>query len=165
MSETVSQSIFQELDFFTASFLLGAFLVLCYDCLRIFRQLVRHGVLWISLEDFCYWVMAAFAVFAMLYKKNDGLIRGFSIGGVVLGMLLCNYLISRFLVRFLVMILKKIITLVKRVLAVLTRPFRKAIRTCVPKILILKRIFKKLTRNLKKELKKIQKEIKMGLSR
>ena len=161
----VSQSIFQELDFFAASFCLGAFLVLCYDVLRIFRQLVRHGHAWVSLEDFFYWVMAAFAIFAMLYQKNDGLIRSFAIGGVLLGMVLYNQFVSRFSVRILVMFLKKIIDFVNKIFGIIARPFKKAIRTCVPKWLIFKKFFKKLIKNLKKWLKKIQKEIRMGLSR
>ena len=162
---TVSQDIFQELDFFTASVLLGAFLVLCYDGLRIFRQLARHGIFWISLEDFCYWVLTAFAVFAMLYQKNDGLIRGFAIGGVVFGMLVYNHFISRFLVRYSVMALKKIIDFVQKLIGILIKPFQKVIRTFVPKHLFLKHLLKKLIKNLKKRLKKIQKEIKMGISR
>ena len=72
----VSENIFQELDFFAVSFALGILLVLIYDCLRIFRRLVRHGTMWISLEDLLYWIFTAFVIFAMLYQKNDGLIRG-----------------------------------------------------------------------------------------
>ena len=67
---TVSENIFHELDFFAVSFALGILLVLVYDCLRIFRRLVRHGVVWISLEDLCYWIFTAFVVFAMLYQKR-----------------------------------------------------------------------------------------------
>ena len=68
---TVSENIFHELDFFAVSFVLGILLVLVYDCLRIFRRLVRHGTVWISLEDLGYWVFTAFVIFAMLYQKND----------------------------------------------------------------------------------------------
>ncbi len=151
---TVSENIFHELDFFAVSFVLGILLVLVYDCLRIFRQLVRHGAVWISLEDLVYWIFTAFAVFSMLYQKNDGLIRGFSIGGVVLGMLLYNQLISRFIVRYIVLFLKKIIHIVKKTGRFIFAPFWKVSKAG-----------KNLVKYLKKRLKKMKNEIKMGITK
>ena len=155
---TVSESIFQELDFFAVSLVLGVFLVLVYDCLRIFRRIVRHGNFWISAEDLCYWIMAAFVIFAMLYQKNDGLIRGFSIGGVVLGMLFYNQLISRYVVKYIVYILRKIISIVRKTCAFVSAPFRKAGTLMVNRQ-------RKITKYLNKRLKKIKKEVKMGISK
>lgn len=154
----VSQDIFQELDFFAASFLLGMLLVLVYDCLRIFRQIVRHGTAWVSVEDLCYWIGSAFAVFAMLYRKNDGLIRGFAIGGVAAGMLLYNRFVSRYTVRYMVLILKKICR-------VLSWPLKKAYRAAAPAGAFLRGRGKKFMKYLKKRLKKLKNEIKMGISK
>lgn len=55
---------------------------------RIFRRIVPHGAIWIGVEDFCYWLLCTAAVFLMLYQENDGMIRGFAIGGVIFGMIL-----------------------------------------------------------------------------
>ncbi len=163
--KAVSENIFQELDFFAVSFLLGIFLVLVYDCLRIFRRLVRHGTVWISLEDLCYWIVTAFAIFAMLYQKNDGLIRGFSIGGVVLGMLLYNQFISRYTVPFIVRFLEKIIHIVKKICSFVFLPFRKIASVLYPKGSQLAGKGKKFIKYQKKRLKKIEKEIKIGISK
>ena len=123
---TVSEDIFREMDFFAVSFVLGIVLVLIYDCLRILRRLIRHGVIWISLEDLCYWVFTAFVIFAMLYQKNDGLIRGFSIGGIVLGMFLYNQFISGYTVKYIARVLKKIIRFLQKICRFILTPFRKA---------------------------------------
>ena len=123
---TVSENIFHELDFFAVSFLLGIVLVLVYDCLRIFRRLLRHSPAWIALEDLCYWIVTAFVIFAMLYQKNDGLIRGFSIGGIVLGMFLYNQFISCYTVRYIARFLKKIIRMIHKAWRFLSAPFRRA---------------------------------------
>lgn len=155
---TVSESIFQELDFFAVSLILGVVLVLIYDCLRIFRQIVRHGNFWISVEDFCFWILAGFVIFAMLYQKNDGLIRGFSIGGVALGMLCYNQLVSRYVVKYIVRFLKKLISIVRKICRFVSAPFQKA------GTLMMNRQ-RKITKYLNKRLKKIKKEVKMGISK
>lgn len=162
---TVSENIFRELDFFAVSFLLGILLVLVYDCLRIFRRLVRHGTVWISLEDLGYWIVTAFVIFAMLYQKNDGLIRGFSIGGVVLGMLLYNQFISRYTVRYIVWILKKVIHFVEKVCKFIFAPFRKAAGAVSTKSMTVINKGRKLAKYSKKQLKKMRNEIKIGISK
>ena len=45
----VSDGIHQELVFLLISFALGEGLVMLYDVFRIFRKVVPHGVIWISL--------------------------------------------------------------------------------------------------------------------
>ena len=90
----VSGNILREADFMAVSMLSGCVLVFIYDVLRIFRKLVTHGTIALAIEDMLYWTFCALFIFAMLYRKNDGLIRGFAIGGIVTGMLVYNYLIS-----------------------------------------------------------------------
>lgn len=162
---TVSENIFHELDFFAVSFVLGVILVLAYDCLRIFRRLVRHGTLWISMEDLCYWVIAAFIIFAMLYQKNDGLIRGFSIGGIVLGMLLYNQFISRYTVRYIAFFLKRMIRFIEKIWKFVSAPVRKAAKAASARGTVFVNKGRKIKKYSKKQLKKIGNEIKIGISK
>ncbi len=162
---TVSESIFRELDFFAVSFLLGLVLVLAYDCLRIFRRLIRHGTVWISIEDLCYWIITAFVIFAMLYQKNDGLIRGFSIGGIVTGMLLYNQLISRYTVKYIVLFLEKIIHLVQKVCRFVFTPVRFAAKAVSAQGKAAADKGRKVKKFFKKRLKNMKNEIKIGLSK
>ena len=102
----VSERIFTEAVFLGISVLVGMGLFLLYDIFRIFRRIVPHGAIWIGVEDFCYWLLCTAAVFLMLYQENDGMIRGFAIGGVIFGMILYFFLLSRFVVKINVCILK-----------------------------------------------------------
>lgn len=110
----VSDGIHQELVFLLISFALGEGLVMLYDVFRIFRKVVPHGVIWISVEDVLYWIVAALLIFGMIFQENDGLIRGFAIGGILLGMLFFNHFVSPFLIRGISGILKKILEILKK---------------------------------------------------
>ena len=53
---------------------LGMVLALEYDCIRIFRRVIRHKNIWVmSAEDILYWIYAAVTVFCMTYEVNDGI--------------------------------------------------------------------------------------------
>lgn len=146
---TVSETIGQEALFLGVSFLIGAALFLLYDILRIFRRIVPHGNIWIGFEDFLYWMICTGAVFIMLYQENDGMVRGFAIGGVVIGMISYYFLLSRFVIKINVLVLKTVLGFFKKVFGFLLGPFFK--------------IWKKIWSFLKKRLKKLWRAIKIGL--
>lgn len=110
----VSEGIYQELVFLLISLALGEGLVMIYDLLRILRRLIPHGVIWISIEDVFYWVICALLVFGMIFQTNDGLVRGFSIGGICVGMLFYNHFVSSFLVEHISKVLGKILGIFKK---------------------------------------------------
>ena len=95
----VSETIVQEAVFLGTAILAGAGLFFLYDILRIFRRIVPHGNIWIGAEDFLYWLVCTGVVFVMLYQENDGMVRGFALGGVILGMFLYILLLSRLVVK------------------------------------------------------------------
>lgn len=145
----ISEEIGRELGILGVSVLLGAILFFCYDILRIFRRVIPHGVFWVSVEDLIYWLGFTVAVFLMLYQTDDGMIRGFSLGGIGIGAGLYYLLLSRYLVRFFTFIFRKIKRYLGRLLRFLFGPIL--------------RISRKILRTLKKRLKKIAKAVKMGL--
>ncbi|MGN0373577.1 MAG: spore cortex biosynthesis protein YabQ [Enterocloster sp.] len=77
----------------------GAWLMLAYDTLRVFRLMIRHGNFAVGLEDFCYWIYAGLVTFVLLYEQNDGVFRIYVIAGVFGGMILYDRIISRFFFR------------------------------------------------------------------
>lgn len=81
------------------SFLMGAWLMMVYDTLRLFRIIIKHGALWVGAEDFLYWIYAGLVTFMLLYEQNDGAFRAYVIAGVFLGMVLYDRIISRFFFR------------------------------------------------------------------
>lgn len=146
---TVSETIGQEAVILGISVLVGAGLFLFYDILRIFRRIVPHGTIWISVEDFLYWLVCTGTVFVMLYQENDGMVRGFALGGVVLGMLLYYALLSRFVIKANVLVLKTVLGVLKKVLGFFFRP--------------LYRVLKRIWGFVKKRLKKFLRAVKIGL--
>lgn len=81
-------TIGQELAIFVEAVLSGIIVFAAYDVLRVFRRLIRHGIVWISLEDLIFWSMTGIYLFVQIYKTSDGSIRWFFVIGVVAGMIL-----------------------------------------------------------------------------
>ncbi|MEG1291732.1 MAG: spore cortex biosynthesis protein YabQ, partial [Lachnospiraceae bacterium] len=123
----ISAEILKEADVLLISLVMGMAMLFVYDLLRIIRRLIRHGSIMLGMEDLIFWIVSAISLFAMLYQENSGYIRGFVIGGVLLGMLLYNVLISHWVVKFSVFIMKKIFFIVSRPFAWLWMGFRKPI--------------------------------------
>ena len=118
-----------------------------YDLLRIFRRIIPHGNFWIGVEDFLYWMVCTGTVFVMLYQENDGMVRGFALGGVVLGMLFYYLLLSRFVIRANVFVLKKILGILGKILGFFFHPVFWFLR--------------KIGRFFRKQLKKFLRAVKM----
>lgn len=91
----MSAYIQAEAELAVQSFLLGIVLMVIYDCLRLLRLLFAHGALWTGLEDFFYWIYAASMTFSLLFRENSGILRGYVIAGVFIGMYLYDRAVSR----------------------------------------------------------------------
>lgn len=95
----MSVSICYEARLFFMSVCTGIGLEMIYDCIRIFRLACRHKMWVVGMEDLVYGAYCAVMTFSLLYEQNDGNLRGFCIGGVILGMGAYEYLISRKLLK------------------------------------------------------------------
>lgn len=91
----MSQYIQLEAELALHSFLLGLVLMSSYDLLRLFRLMVPHGKWWIGTEDFAYWIYCAIMTFRLLFYQNSGILRGYVIACVFLGMYLYDGIVSR----------------------------------------------------------------------
>ena len=79
------------------SLMVGCWLMLVYDLLRVLRLMIKHSSLGRGVEDFLFWIYAGAATFMLLYEQNDGSLRLYVIAGVLFGMLLYDKIVSRFL--------------------------------------------------------------------
>ena len=152
----ISAGIIKEADVLLAAFLTGMLLLFVYDLLRILRRVVSHKLWLIGAEDLIFWIGSAIALFAMLYQENSGYIRGFVIGGVLVGMFFYNLLFSGIVVKGSVFLLEKI-------LFVLTRPLVWTARLLKKPVGNIRKKGKKVLRFFKKQLKKIWKAVRMGI--
>lgn len=91
----MSVNIRYEAQLFFMSICNGVGLMMVYDCVRFFRIICPHKIWAVGVEDLIYGFYCAIMTFSLLYQQNDGNLRGFCIGGVILGMIAYEYTISR----------------------------------------------------------------------
>ena len=103
-------SVYWEWSLLLQAIQLGIKLTFIYDGIRMFRILIKHKDAVISIEDIVFWIYAAVIIFKMQLEQSSGMLRGFCILGMFLGM----YLYSKILGERLVLLAEKGITLSKR---------------------------------------------------
>ena len=81
------ERIVKESQVFLLSVLLGIVLLFFYDFFRILRAIFPHRSWLIFWEDYLFWLCSGFCVFLFMYQENSGMLRGFALGGIGLGML------------------------------------------------------------------------------
>lgn len=118
--------IVEEGRFLLYSIVLGIGITFVYDCFRIIRRVIPHGIIWVSLEDFVYWIFVACSIFYLLYYENNGAFRWFAILGTLLGMVLFRTTLSGFFVRYCSRFFLWIKKLLTGFFALLSRPLRAA---------------------------------------
>lgn len=84
----MNDALIPELELLAFSFLSGVICFLAYDLLLVLRIFFRPVWLLEKTEDILYWLAASFFVFSVIYIKNSGVIRAYSIAGMLVGMLL-----------------------------------------------------------------------------
>lgn len=159
----INQDIPQQARLFLLAASTGIGMLFVYDLFRIFRRVAKHGTIWIAIEDMFFWVGCAFWLFRLMYRQNDGNIRGFVILGVFIGMLIYSLGCSRFIVMGGTAILRFIVTAAAKVGRVISAPFRFIGRHMGRGAKSAGRLCKKNGRHMKKRLKKLYKAVRMGL--
>lgn len=149
----MNHEITVELQFFCWSILWGAIILLSYDVLRILRRLINHNSIFLAIEDLIFWVITSVFIFAMMYRENNGIIRGFAVMGMAIGMFLYHYLLSELLVK----LVTSFILLLFRPFTIALRQIRRFIRFVVSK-------GKKGIKYLLFQLKKLRKSVRITLN-
>ncbi len=150
----MSKAISFQCQFFLTSVLWGAILLVVYDLLRIARRIKKHKWFTIAAEDLLYWLIAGFFIFRLMYEQNDGIIRGFAILGMGLGMVIYNRSISGYFVDGISQFILYLGKQIHKLLHLITKPLRFIGRLLHSKLVKLAIVMgnngKKLTKPLKK---------------
>ena len=112
-----------ETKFLMHSLLMGIFITFVYDLLRIFRRVVPHARLLVSLEDLAFWVYCGAEVFLLMYRESNGTLRWFAVLGALAGMFFYKKIVSPLFVKYTSLLLGKALELLGRILKWLCRPF------------------------------------------
>lgn len=109
--------------FLLYALIMGIFITFVYDILRIFRRVIPHGNLLVSLEDIGFWIYCAAKVFLLMYHESNGTLRWFAILGALAGMTLYKWLVSPFFVKYMSLILQKLFAILVKIGRVVFKPF------------------------------------------
>ncbi|MFW5630775.1 spore cortex biosynthesis protein YabQ [Acetivibrio ethanolgignens] len=128
----MSEIIVLEVRFFLGSFLGGVILLAVYDILRLIRRIIPHKRIWINGEDLLFWLAASVFIFRIIYRLNNGEIRGFGMLSMTAGMVLYHFTVSDVLVELFFRIfgtsLLKFVQIVKKGLKKAVRPFKMGLK-------------------------------------
>lgn len=160
----MNKEILTELSFFGTCVLWGIYLLVFYDVFRIIRRVFPRGAILVGIEDLLYWTVSSILIFRMMYQQNNGIIRGFAILGIFLGMIFYRNLISDPLVDFIAGFLNKIKDGILAVIRLIFKPFRFLGHLVAVVFRKVFKLFKKISLNIQKLLKKNKESSKITLS-
>ena len=125
MMDAVGELVRSQGYLFLTALLLGVALCFFYDIFRVLRRVVPHTLQAVTLEDFLFWILWTLAVMTMLDAMDRGVVRGFSLGAVFLGMLLYLLCFSRSVLTVLVFLARGVLKVFRTVFGILLAPVRK----------------------------------------
>lgn len=120
--------LIRELMFFGLAVLRGMLIMAIYDGIRIFRRVLPHGVWSVALEDVLYWFLSALLVFQLIYRENDGALRGYALAAVAVGMFVYHQTVSTWLVEHIAWILNGCLGIICRPVQAVGGKFCKFVR-------------------------------------
>lgn len=123
----MDEIIHRELQLGLACFFMGILLMALYDVLRIFRRVVRHNIIAISLEDIIFWIICMASAFELLRVMNHGIFRYSVVLMAGAGMFLYHLFLGRYAVPFFSNILNRVKKILQKYKSILTEPVKKAI--------------------------------------
>ncbi len=120
----MGEVILWELRFVWISICLGLLLRGAYDFILIIRQLIKHSDIIVGIEDFIFWIICCLQVFELMYKQNNGTIRGFACIGVFLGMGIYHFGPSSYIVSWITILIKKIVIFIGKPVKIIKKPLK-----------------------------------------
>lgn len=112
----MSDMIRWELQYLAVVVTVGVLLAFVYDCLRIYRRVIKHGTVWIAFEDIVFWMCAGVVTFVVCFMEDAGNVRWFAIAGEILGAVMYHILISKYYVKYTALIINFPFKLLKKLI-------------------------------------------------
>lgn len=159
----MSRDIIIEVYFLLGAIATGILITFVYDFILIGRQVVKHNLFFISLEDFLFWTACAITVFYMLYEENNGILRWFAVLGAAFGMLLYKRIIGKHFVRITAAFIEKEIHIIRKIIGFIFRPVVWLLGKIRVFFRLLFRKEKKLNKYIQKKLTVYKKMLKITL--
>ncbi|MFV0439873.1 MAG: spore cortex biosynthesis protein YabQ [Lachnospirales bacterium] len=117
--------IFEQLDLFLTSIMLGVITAIFFDFFRIIRKVFIHKRYFVYLEDLFFWILSTFVFYYVFLHKNNGEIRIYMVFGYICATICFWCTISPFLVKYGSWLLLVVVKFFKGILNLLLKPFEK----------------------------------------
>lgn len=117
----MGEQIAAQCRLFLDGLCLGLLLGFVYDWLRLRRNLIRGGHIWMGIEDFFYCIFSGLMMFGLFYRDNSGVVRWFALAAAGIGFFLYRKGPSRIFLPGLTYLLTKARELVKKPIIFLGR--------------------------------------------
>ncbi|MDE5966803.1 MAG: spore cortex biosynthesis protein YabQ [Lachnospiraceae bacterium] len=117
--------IYEHTNVFLHSLLCGFCIWFLYDVLLMLRKTVKHNAIWMGMEDILFWILSACSIFSMLYTYNYGSLRGYVFLGVLLGILLHGFCVTKPLLSLYVLLLEKMKIILQNSMKLLSKMQKK----------------------------------------
>ena len=123
----------------------GMFIGFVYDLFRVSRRVIKTNNIIVYIQDIIFWFCVSLLIFGILFMCNGGEIRGYSILGILLGIIIYAFILSHYVV----LIILKIVSILTKISVALYKIISKPIIVMYRIVLIpakitalkLKRIF------------------------
>lgn len=112
-------SVSAQCMLFLRAMLLGAALMLLYDCFRIARIAFPSPAWVVMIQDIVYFAVFALVSFLFFVSQSYGEVRFFALTGELLGLILCYFTLSSVIIassQTVISVIKKIILLFERLI-------------------------------------------------
>lgn len=159
----MSQYIINEVMFLLRAFFMGIIITASYDGFLILRKLIKHSRLFVSAEDFFFWIVCAGTVFYVLNEESNGTLRWFAVAGAGLGMLLYKKTLSSLIIYIMSTFFQRIFCFFFKTSLFLFKPIRFAGKKIYRMVRFLKGKIRKVGKYMKNKLTYCLKLLKITL--
>ena len=106
---------------FTINGILIGFL---FDIFRILRKSFKTNDIITYIEDVLFWILTGIIILFTMCKFCDGELRGFTIIGVLMGVILYMLTISTYIIKVFVFIIKILNMIIRKIINIIIYPFK-----------------------------------------
>ncbi len=152
MDNIILSQLYSLLIFTITGIIIGVF----FDIFRILRRSFKTPDIITYIEDILFWILTGIFFIIILFKFNNGEIRSYVLLGLISGIVMYMFIISKYFIKIsvnIIKIIKKILSYPIKIICKLIKPLTFIVIN-IRKIFI--DIFNKISKNDKKY-KKIQK--------
>lgn len=153
MDSTVAMQLYSLLIFTISGIAIGIF----FDIFRILRKSFKTPDVITYIEDAIFWIFSGLFFLFVLFKFNNGEIRSYVIIGLIVGIILYSFTISKYFIKisvFIINLVKKIIFyplhFIWNIIKKIIKPFSFIVINIRKNILNIYNKILKTTKNIKK---------------